>query len=150
MNLVFRPGSHRRRHRGSRALVPLHSAQSEFTHEPGHSVAAGLKALPLELPPQLVSAISSVVALLEYPLQFRFERSVAARPRTGLAAPGRVVAGRGDRQCLADRLDPEPLLMVFDVTTHLCRPPSSSAAKKAEALLSISLARLSSRFSFSN
>src|SRR6266545_2752911 len=58
-----------------------------------------------------------------------------------------VVGGRGDRQQLADRLDPEPVLVGVDVGDHLLGRRSSSAAKKAEALLRISLARRSSRFS---
>ncbi len=51
---------------------------------------------------------------------------------------GRVVGGRGDRQLLADRLDPETLLVSVDVGDHLRVRRSSSAPKKAAALFRIS------------
>src|SRR5919197_1461901 len=58
-----------------------------------------------------------------------------------------VVGGRGDRQHLADRLDPEPVPVGVDVGDHLLGRRWSSAAEKAEGLFRVSLARRSSRFS---
>jgi hypothetical protein len=72
--------------------------------------------------------------------------SVSCRAQ-GWPAGGSVVGGGGDLQHPADRLDPELVLVGVDVAGHLGRRPSSSAAKKADALLRISLARRSSRFS---
>src|SRR5262249_47210677 len=69
----------------------------------------------------------------------------ARQPRTCL-----VVGGGGDLQDLAYRLDPELPPVLVDVADHLARRPSSSAAKKADALFRISFARRSSRFSFSS
>src|SRR5262249_3727941 len=69
----------------------------------------------------------------------------ARQPRTCL-----VVGGGGDLQDLAYRLDSELPPVLVDVVDHLARRPSSSAAKKADALFRISFARRSSRFSLSS
>ena len=54
---------------------------------------------------------------------------------------------RGDRQHLADRLDPIAGPIFSDeIHHHFRRRPSSAWAKKAEAFLKISLVCFSSRF----
>jgi hypothetical protein len=63
---------------------------------------------------------------------------------------GGVVGGWGDRQQLADRLDPEPVLVGVNVGEHLGGRRSSSAPKKAAADFTISVARRTSRFSRSS
>jgi hypothetical protein len=81
---------------------------------------------------------------------------VTPRPGGQLArigAPGRVgvVAGRGDRQHAADRLDPIAGAVIIDESDHgLDRRSSSAIAKYADALRRISLACRSSRFSRSS
>src|SRR5690348_17873582 len=63
----------------------------------------------------------------------------------------RVVGRWGDRQHLADRLDPIRLTMIVDEGDHgLYRRSSSAWAKYADALRRISLACRSSRFSRSS
>jgi hypothetical protein len=67
-----------------------------------------------------------------------------------IAPLGRMVmiAGRGDRQHLADRLDPVSLPVIVDERDHgLNRRSSSAWAKYADALRKISLACRNSRFS---
>ena len=69
---------------------------------------------------------------------------------TGSTPPGGmvVIGRRGDRQHLADRLDPVRLAMIVDERDHgLNRRSSSAWAKYADALRRISLAWRSSRFS---
>src|SRR4029453_14655646 len=62
-----------------------------------------------------------------------------------------VVGGRGDRQHLADRLDPVATPVIVDEGDHvLDRRSSSAGAKYAEALRRISLAWRSSRTSRSS
>jgi len=64
-------------------------------------------------------------------------RRVGQRPRRGQASLGGVVGARGDLQVLADRLDPELVLVVVDeLHDHRCGR-SSSAAKQADADLKI-------------
>ncbi len=78
--------------------------------------------------------------------------SSASRTGPGRRWPdlGRVVGGRGDRQGPADRLDPERAAVLVDEAGHRVERRSSSAPKKVAALLRISLARRSSRFSRSS
>src|SRR5712671_7005967 len=66
--------------------------------------------------------------------------------------PRHGVIGRwGDRQHLADRLDPVRPALIVDERDHgLCRRSSSAWAKYADALRRISLACRSSRFSRSS
>ncbi len=59
----------------------------------------------------------------------------------------RVVSARGDLQNLEDRLDLEPVLLGVDVVDDQRCGRSSSGAKKGDALVTIPLARSSSRLS---
>jgi len=72
-------------------------------------------------------------------------RRVAPWPRAACA--WRRSRWTGDRQQLADRLDPEPVPVGVDEGDHMLGRRSSSAPKKAAADFRISLARRSSRFS---
>ena len=101
------------------------------------------------LQPDLAGAVDLEVLGMDA-AQLGLERLVADLPCRRRPGDRRVVGGRGDLQHLADRLDPVFLLVGLDVPGHLGRRPSSSAAKKAEALFRISLARRSSRFSRSS
>src|SRR5215216_1533386 len=77
----------------------------------------------------------------------RLQLLVAQRPGRERPALGGVVGGGGDRQQLADRLDPKPVLVTVDIGDHLVGRRSSSAPKKAAADFRISFARRSSRTS---
>jgi hypothetical protein len=73
-----------------------------------------------------------------------------ARPRPRGQSCGRYGAGstrRRHAQGPADRLDPEALAMLVDVTAHFGRSGSSSLAKNTLADFRISFARRSSKFS---
>src|SRR3712207_894016 len=63
------------------------------------------------------------------------------------AGPGGVGGTRGDLQLTADRLHPEDVLVGVDVIDDQPCRRSSSAAKKADVLLTIAFDRRSSRFS---
>src|SRR5215216_1852163 len=80
----------------------------------------------------------------------RLQLLVAQRPGRERPALGGVVGGGGDRQQLADRLDPKPVLVTVDIGDHLVGRRSSSAPKKAAADFRISFARRSSRTSRSS
>src|ERR1019366_1129104 len=102
-----------------------------------------------EGPPQLAHAIHAEVGSMDsgdLALQF------LVPDRAGREWPGLrgVIARWGDCQDLADRLDPEGGPVGLDVSGHFCERRSNSAPKKAAALLRISLARRSSRFSRSS
>src|SRR4051794_7307711 len=118
-------------------------------HQPGDLVAADALTLALELAPELADPVDLVVVV-----EHLLELGVSSASRTARArrppALGGVVGGRGDLQRTADRLDPEPVPIGIDVAVHLGRRPSSSAAKKADAVRRISLVRRSSRTSRSN
>lgn len=75
---------------------------------------------------------------------------VGTRAQRRWSVLGRVVGAWGDLQGVADRLDPELVLVCIDVVDYLVCGRSSSAAKKAEADFRIMLARRSSRFSRSS
>ena len=83
-------------------------------------------------------------------LQQREDLRVAQCPLRSLPGGVVVVGARGDRAAVlaehpADRLDPELVLVLADVVDDHRYGRSSSAAKKADALFRMSLARRSSR-----
>src|SRR5215207_2980645 len=65
---------------------------------------------------------------------------VAQRPGRERPALGGVVAGRGDRQQLADRLDPKPVLVTVDVGDHLLGRRSSSLMLLCQAARALAAA----------
>src|SRR5271163_1795875 len=103
----------------------------------------------------LANAIDAEV-LLEYAPDLDLQIRIAADParQPGGIGPPRdmdMIGRRGDRQDLADRLDPVNLTMIVDEGDHGLNGRSSSAwAKYADALRRISFAWRSSRFSRSS
>src|SRR5262252_617317 len=135
--------------RGPLRLAPDHAFQAHLAHQARHPFPTDRDVLPVQLPPDLLDPVDLEV-LLAHTLDLDLELGVTqpagrGRPRTCL-----IVGGGGDLQDLADRLDSELPPVLVDVAVHLARRPSSSAAKKADALFRISFARRSSRFSFSS
>ncbi len=109
---------------------------------------------PVERLPHLAHPVHPVV-LLEQRRDPRVQGRIGQRPPARRSRLGGVVGARGDRgiglgEDGADRLDPELFLVLVDVGDQRCEGRSSSAAKKADALLRIAFARRSSRFSRSN
>jgi hypothetical protein len=117
--------------------------------EPRDPIPPHYHTLAVQLLPDLAGTIDLVV-LGPDPADLDHELLVTDLAGRRLPALGRVVAGWGDLQGPADRLDPEPVTMRVNVAGHLGRRPSSSAAKKAEAVRRISFARRSSRTSRSS
>src|SRR5665213_3580171 len=124
-------------------------------HQARDCAAGDIEALALQLPPDLANAVDAEVRL-EHAPDLILQSGVPSRPGRqpgGVDALGDmvVIARRGDRQNLADRLDPMRLAMIVDERDHgLNRRSSSAWAKYALALRRISLACRSSRFSRSN
>src|SRR5690606_7999034 len=122
------------------------------THEPLDGAASDGNALSAELPPDLFGAVHGEV-LLPHATNLRAELlvtllSVGSQRRIPVPSPVRVVRRRGDRQDIADRLDPVGTAVLVDEHDHhLGRRSSSAAAKYADALRRISFARFSSRTS---
>src|SRR5690348_6947679 len=102
--------------------------------------------------PDLAHTVNPEV-LLEHAPDFDLQNSITLGPgrELGRIMPlGQVIVigRRGDRQHLADRLDPIGDTMIIDEGDHgLNRRSSSAWAKYADALRNISLACRSSRFS---
>jgi hypothetical protein len=129
--------------------------QAEPAHQPRHGAAGHGVAFTPELPLDLAHAVDAE-ARVEHARDFGQQRRVATRPGRGtgrVAPPGGmgVMGGWGDRQHLADRLDPIRPAVIVDEGDHgLDRRSSSARAEYADALRRISLAWRSSRFSRSN
>ena len=99
----------------------------------------------MQLPPHLAGTVSLAI-LLPHPLDLRAQRLIPMPARRlacrlGFAAGVLVVRRRGDRQDLADRLDPVGIAVFVDERLYgLNRRSSSAWAKYADALRRISLA----------
>src|SRR5215203_4529281 len=150
LDQVGRSLAHLSRERGSLALTAHDAAQFQVVHEPGHPVTANLVTFAVELTPDLLYAVHAEVVAVDA-RDLGLQMFVAELSRCGRTREHRVVGGWRDLQCLTDRLD-SPALAVSADELHdfLGRRGSSSAAKKAEAALRISLARRSSRTSRSS
>jgi ketosteroid isomerase-like protein len=104
---------------------------------------------------ELASPVHGVVPFPQF-TQPRTQLRVAHRTRRRQPDLGVVVSGRGDLQCLADRLDPPspPTGHIrpvgVDERDYLFGRPSSSVAKKTDAAFKMSFARRSSRTSHSS
>jgi hypothetical protein len=115
-------------------LAPDHPLQAHALHQTLHGAARNIKAFALELPPDLANTVDSEV-LLEDPTNFDLQRGVASRagrqPR-GIGPLGDIgpIGRRGDRQYLADRLDPMDPTMIVDEGDHGLNRRSSSAWAK--------------------
>jgi hypothetical protein len=141
-SLVLRAG------RGRAGLVPAahRAGEPELVHEAGHLVPAGVESFTLQLPPHLLGPID-VVVLFVHPGDLTLQPLVFEGTLRRAAGEGGVVGGRGELQNVTDRLDPEPGLVVPNEADYFVRRRSSSAPKKAEAAIRISLARRSSLIS---
>ena len=130
-------------------LAPDHPLEFEFSHETGNPVTSDLDALPAQLLPDLLDFVDIEVVFV-HPCDLGLQFLIAQPAGRGRTRERRIVSRRGDLQGLADRLDPKALSVLVGEAHDLGGRGSSSRAKKAEAALRISLARRSSRFSFSN
>jgi hypothetical protein len=121
-------------HRGADRLAADDPLEAHLAHQPGDGAASNIEALPLELPPDLTHAVDSEV-LLEHAPHLDFEGLIPLRPgrqTRGIAPLGDmvVVGRRGDRQHLADRLDPMRLAVIVNERDHDLNRRSSSAWAK--------------------
>ncbi len=115
-------------------LAPDRPLKAHVPHQPGDRAARGAEALPPQLTPDLAHAIDAEVLLEHAPdldLQIRVAADPVGQPG-GIGAPGSMgmIGRRGDRQNLADRLDPVGLAMIVDEGDHGLNRRSSSAWAK--------------------
>ncbi len=129
--------------------------QPERSHQPFDSTAGDGDAIPSELPPNLAGAVDLEVIVV-HALDFTRNLSIALKARRyplrlSLSRFLFVVGRGGDRQLLADRLNPILDSALVDKRHHYFGRRSSSAwVKKAAALRRVSLASFISRFSRSS
>jgi hypothetical protein len=128
------------------------SAKAHVAHAPLDGAARDQDVLAAELAPDLVRTVHGVV-VVPHALDVRTQLLVALRAH-GLpvrilgARTMPVVRRRGNRQHIADWLDPvHGTMLVDEGHHHFGRRSSSAWAKYADALRGISFARFSSRFS---
>src|SRR5256714_9122941 len=133
-------------------LATDHALQTKARHQPLDGAAGSREAFSPQLPPDLPHAVDAEV-LREDPLNLDLQFGVPLRTGRTLAGVDplgdmRMVGRRGDRQHLADRLDPIRFPVIIDERDHgFTRRSSSAWAKYADALRRISFACRSSRFS---
>src|SRR5690606_38586317 len=131
--------------RGAHRFAPDYPLQAQIAHQARDTAPGNVKAFPLHLPPHLAYAVNAEV-LGKDPHDLRLEGLItlaSGRSPGRIAALGNVfvVAGWGDRQNPADRLDPISIPVLINEGDHRLNGRSSSAwAKYAEALRRISLA----------
>ena len=141
-----------RRSGGDGRPAAAHAADSRFPHDVHHLVAADLGRIPA--PRQQLGVRLAVPVHGHEGIGMDLE-DVAGRRLVpgGHAADGpgseHAVAARRDEPAVqrsgqhpADRPDPETVLEFVDVSDHQRRVGSSRAAKKADAVVNISFARL--------
>jgi len=117
---------------GPPGLAAAHALQAKLTHQPLDGAAGDGDPLAVQLPPDLASSVHPEVLGVD-PGDLGLQLGVAERTRRWWTLAVLVVAGGGDRQHPADRLDPVTVLVAVDVGDHLVGRRSSSAAKKAAA-----------------
>ena len=121
-------------------------------HQPCHGASRNIKALAAQLSPHLAHAIDPSI-LREHAQDLWAQSFVAGcrirqSCRIGPLGQISIIGGRGDRQNVADRLDPVSLAVrVYKDHCYFVRRSSSAIAKYADALRKISFAWRSSRFS---
>ena len=121
-------------HRGADGLAADDTVEAEVGHQPFDRAARDAEAFAQHLTPDLACAIDLEV-LGEDALDLRPQGRIPLRPRRqlrGISALGdMVVVGRwGDRQHLADRLDPVDLAVIVYECDHRLNGRSSSAWAK--------------------
>src|SRR5260221_8421338 len=135
-----------------RPSAPCMASLAKARHQPLDGAAGNREAFSPQLPPDLPHAVDAEV-LREDPLNLDLQFRVplpTGRTLAGVDPLGdmRMVGRRGDRQHLADRLDPIRFPVIIAERDHGLNPRSSFAwAKYADALRRISFACRSSRFS---
>src|SRR6478609_4000458 len=133
-------------------LAADRALQAKARHQPLDGAAGNHEAFSPQLPPDLPHAVDAEV-LREDPLNLDLQFGVPLRTGRTLAGVDplgdmRMVGRRGDRQHLADRLDPIRFPMIIDERDHgFTRRSSSAWAKYADDLRRISFACRNSRFS---
>jgi hypothetical protein len=120
----------RRLHR----LAPDRTPQAHVPHQSFNGATGDRDALPVHLPPDLAGTVDLEV-LGKDADDLRLQHQVLLRPRRELPGintlGGLVVIGRGgNRQNLADRLDPVDRAMIVDERDHGLNRRSSSAWAK--------------------
>ncbi len=136
-------------------LAAYDALKVHILHQPGHGAAGDSDPLAPELPPHLADTVDLSVHF-EHAADLGAQDGIPPDPRQPSARIGPlrkviVAGGWGDRQHLANRLDPVLRTTSIDERHHRCDRRSSSAmAKYAVALRRISFAWRSSRFSRSN
>lgn len=136
-------------------LAADNALNTHTLHQPCHRASGNIEAFPTKLTPDLAHAVDTPVLFEDTP-DLRLQRRVAPGTlrlpiRIGPLRQVIVIGGRGDRQNLANRLDPMLTTMIVDEPDHhFDRRSSSAIAKYALALRKISLAWRSSRFSRSS
>ena len=131
MHQVARTFAHGGGLRGAHLLGPRDTAQAELIHEAPDVVTADVDVLAAQLVPHLPDPVDIEVRLV-HPLDLGLHPRILQRSLRRWPGLGRVVGGWGDRQGLADRLDPEDGAVLVDEPRHRLEGRSSSAAKKAE------------------
>jgi hypothetical protein len=119
---------------GPDRLAPDDTGQAERGHQPPGLIPPDLGALAAQGPPQLAHAVHPEVGGMDSG-DVGLQCLITDGSRGRWPALGRIVGRWGDRQDLADRLDPEGRPVLVDVVAHLLERRSSSAPKKAAALL---------------
>ena len=121
-------------HRCSHRLAADDALEAEIGHQALHCAACYGNAFTRQLSPNLAHAIYLEV-LDEDAGDLRLQRHIPLRPRRELPGIGSlagvvVVGRRGDRQNLANRLDPMDRAMIVDERDHVFDRRSSSAIAK--------------------
>ena len=144
-----RPGHRHIRDRGSLPFATDPAREPDLAHQSLDPAAPDRRPFALQLPPHLAGPVDAEVLGMHAP-DLRHQLRIPQRARRRRSLLGRVVRGRGELQRRADRLDPEAIAVRVDERNYLVCRRSSSAPKKAAALLRISLARRNSAFSLSS
>jgi hypothetical protein len=134
IDLVLRARRRLVAHRRSNRLAAHDALQTHGPHQPLDRATRHAFSLPQQLPPNLAHAINLEIVVEDAP-DFLAQNRIAPRPRRalrGIAARRRMrpIGRRGDRQNLADRLDPVRLAMIVDEGDHGLNRRSSSAWAK--------------------
>ena len=150
--------------RGTHRLATDYPRQAHIPHQPLDGTSGYGEPFPRHLPPNLAHAVNGEV-LGEHARDLRLERQVTSCSRRQAQwiqslCDMLVIGGWGDRQDIADRLDPMKLTVIIDKRDHRLngrslptrfrrcaaslegrrRGSSSACAKYADALRKISLA----------
>src|SRR5471032_1214067 len=141
--------------RGLHDFAPHHITQAGAAHQTLDGATGGLDAFATQLAPDLFCTINLHIGLPDaLDLQGQHLVALGASTSQSRIAPLRgvtPVAGRGNLQDFANRLDPIRLAVLVDERSHDLKRRSSSAwAKNALAKRRISFALRSSLFSRSN